>query len=131
MNGNATARDYMARKLVTFTPEMEILRAIKLLLGARVSGGPVLDGKGDIVGVLSIKDCLKIAFDASYHQEPGGRVEEFMSEDVETIAAGTDIVEVADTFMKSRYRRFPVVEDGRLVGQISRYDVLRALEDLW
>ena len=131
MNGNATARDYMKRRLVTFTSEMGIHQAIKLLLDKRVSGGPVLDEKGDIVGVLSIKDCLKIAFDASYHHEPGGKVEEFMSKDVETINAGTDIVEVADTFLKSRYRRFPVVEDGRLVGQVSRYDVLRALNDLW
>jgi len=131
MNGNATARDYMTRKLVTFTPDMGIHQAIKLLLAKRVSGGPVLDDKGGIVGVLSIKDCLKTAFDASYHQAPGGKVEEFMSENVETIDAGTAIVEVADFFMKSRYRRFPVVEDGRLVGQISRYDVLRALRDLW
>ncbi|NQU56883.1 MAG: CBS domain-containing protein [Rhodospirillales bacterium] len=131
MNGKVTARDYMTRKLVTFTPEMDIHRAIKLLLDKRVSGGPVLDDKGGIVGILSIKDCLKIAFDASYHQEPGGKVEEFMSEAVETIDAGTAIVEVADTFKKSRFRRFPVVEDGRLVGQISRYDVLKALEDLW
>ncbi len=131
MNGKVTARDYMTRKLVTFTPEMDIHRAIKLLLDKRVSGGPVLDDKGDIVGILSIKDCLKIAFDASYHQEPGGKVEKFMSEAVETIDADMDIVEVADTFFKSRYRRFPVVQNGRLIGQISRYDVLKALEDLW
>ena len=131
MNRNATAQDYMTRKLVTFTPNMDIHRAITLLLGKGVSGGPVLDEKGYIVGVLSIKDCLKIAYDASYHHEPGGNVQDFMSGDVETIGAGTDIVEVAETFLKSRFRRFPVVEGERLVGQISRYDVLRALEHLW
>ncbi len=136
MKGKATkakvaARDYMTRRLVTFTPDMDIHRAIDSLLQAHVSGGPVLAESGDVVGVLSIKDCLAIAFEASYHQQPGGKVEEFMSKEVETIEAGTDIVEVADTFLRSRYRRFPVVEDGRLVGQISRYDVLRALADLW
>ena len=54
-----------------------------------------------------------------------------MSENVETIDAGTDIVEVADLFLKSRYRRFPVTANDRLVGLISRYDVLKALADLW
>lgn len=54
-----------------------------------------------------------------------------MSENVETIDAGTDIVEVAELFLKSRYRRFPVMEKGRLVGLISRYDALAAIEDLW
>jgi len=129
--GKATTRKYMARRLTTFTPEMDIHHAIELLLVKRVSGGTVVDDSGNIVGVLSIKDCLQIAFDASYHQQPGGKVEEFMSTDVETINADTDIVEVADLFLKSRYRRFPVVEGGLLVGQISRYDVLRALKDLW
>lgn len=131
MKANATTQDYMTRDLVTFTPDMGIHDAIKALLGAEVSGGPVLDDAGEIVGMLSIKDCLAIAFEASYHQEPGGKVAEFMSSDVETIEARTDIVEVADIFLKSRYRRFPVVEGGRLVGQISRYDVLKALGNLW
>jgi CBS domain-containing protein len=131
VKANATTQDYMTRDLVTFTPDMGIHDAIKALLGAEVSGGPVLDDAGEIVGMLSIKDCLAIAFEASYHQEPGGKVAEFMSSDVETIEARTDIVEVADIFLKSRYRRFPVVEGGRLVGQISRYDVLKALGNLW
>ena len=131
MKANATTQDYMTRDLVTFTPDMGIHDAIKALLGAEVSGGPVLDDASEIVGMLSIKDCLAIAFEASYHQEPGGKVAEFMSSDVETIEARTDIVEVADIFLKSRYRRFPVVEGGRLVGQISRYDVLKALGNLW
>ncbi len=55
----------------------------------------------------------------------------YMSAKVQTIDAGADIVEVADLFLKSRYRRFPVTMNDRLVGLISRYDVLRALEDLW
>ncbi|MBC8338904.1 MAG: CBS domain-containing protein [Alphaproteobacteria bacterium] len=129
--GKATVRDYMTRRLTTFTPGMDIHQAIKLLLNKRVSGGPVLNETGAIVGVLSIKDCLQIAFDSSYHQQPGGTVEEFMSETVETIDAGTDIVEAADIFLKSPYRRFPVIEGRTLVGQISRYDILRALKNLW
>ena len=54
-----------------------------------------------------------------------------MSAEVQTIESDTDIVEAAEIFLRKRYRRFPVVADGRLVGMISRYDVLRALEELW
>ena len=131
MKPSISAKDYMSSDLVAFDPDMDIHRAIKMLLDNRISGGPVVDSQGRLVGVLATKDCFKVAFTASYHQERSGRVSEYMSQDVETIDADTDIVEVAETFLKSRYRRFPVLSKGRLVGQISRYDVLKALDDLW
>lgn len=131
MDRTTTANDYMTVKLVTFTPDMDIHHAIDALLKNHISGAPVLDERGKLVGILSKKDCLRIAFSASYHQERGGRVSEFMSREVETIDADTVIVEVAELFLNSRYRRFPVMRDDRLVGVISRHDVLRALKDLW
>lgn len=131
MSPVATARDYMSVKLVTFTPDMEIHRAINALLKHRISGAPVIDAEGRLVGIISKKDCLRIAFSASYHKDLGGRVLEYMSRDVETVEADTDIVEVAERFLKGPYRRFPVMTNNRLVGQISRHDVLRALEELW
>ena len=121
----------MATDLVTVTPDMNIHRAIRILLERQISGVPVIGENGELVGILSVKDCLKIAFSASYHQEWAGRVSEFMSTEVQTIESDTDIVEAAEIFLKNRYRRFPVVTDGRLVGMISRYDVLRAIEELW
>ncbi len=121
----------MATDLATVTPEMDIHRAIKLLLDRQISGTPVIDGKGGLVGFLSVKDCLKIAFSASYYQEWGGRVSEFMSPDVQTIEPDTDIVEAAEIFLKNKFRLFPVVTGGRLVGLISRYEVLRALDEFW
>jgi CBS domain-containing protein len=131
MKGGGTAGDYMSVDLITFTPDMDIHRAIKLLLDKRISGAPVLDDGGAVVGILSKKDCLKVAFGASYHMEWGGKVAEFMSPDVQSVAADTDIIEVAELFLASRFRRFPVMRDGALVGVITRHDVLRALEDLW
>lgn len=121
----------MSSDLVTFSPEMDLHRAIRLLLKHRISGAPVIDGQGRLVGILTKKDCLKIAFSASYHQEWGGRVAEYMSTDVQTVDARSDVVEVAELFLNSRFRRFPVMRNGRLVGVISRHDVLRALDDLW
>jgi len=131
MSQAVSAKDYMTTDVLTIAPEMDIHAAIKVLVGNKISGAPVVDKNGDLAGILSTRDCLKVAFSASYHKDSGGRVSDYMSEKVETVDAGTDIVEVADLFLKSRYRRFPVTANSQLVGLISRYDVLRALEDLW
>jgi CBS domain-containing protein len=128
---SARVKDFMTADPVSLAPDMDIHRAMKILLEREISGAPVLDEQGGLVGILSIKDCLRVAFSASYHQEWGGRVSEFMSSEVQTIESDTDIVEAAELFLKVRYRRFPVVTNGRLDGLISRYDVLRALEELW
>ena len=131
MNQTPTAGDYMTAKPVTFTPDMEIRRAVQLLLKHRISGAPVLDKEENLVGILSKKDCLKIVFSASYHQDWGGKVSEYMSREVKTVDVNADIVALAERFLKGPYRRFPVLDNNRVVGQISRHDVLRALEDLW
>jgi predicted transcriptional regulator len=123
--------DYMSRDLVTLTPDMEINRALHLLLDRKISGAPVLDDDAQLVGVLSKKDCLRAALNASYYQDWGDSVADYMSTDVHTLGAGLDIVAAAEAFLNSPYRRFPVMQEGRLVGQISRADVLRALADQW
>ena len=130
MTGGTKVGDFMVTDLVTVTSDTDIHHAIRMLLERQLSGLPVVDEKGDPVGFLSSKDCLKIAFSAAYHQEGGGRVSAFMSNRVRTIPSDMDIVEAADMFLKTGYRRLPVIGDGRLVGVISRYEVLRALEAL-
>lgn len=122
---------YMATNLITFAPADDIHAAAKVLLDKSISGAPVVDENGNLVGMLSQKDCFKMAFSSSYHQDWGGRVSDYMSRDVATIDVGTDIVKVAKIFLKSPFRRFPVMSNGRLVGLISRRDVLKALEELW
>lgn len=131
MSRSAKARDYMTARLITLTPGMEIQRAINLLLKHRISGAPVLDGEGRLVGILSKKDCLNVAFRASYHKEWGGPVSDYMSREVETVDAETDIIQVVERFLAGPYRRFPVMSNNQVVGQISRHDVLKALADLW
>lgn len=116
---------------VTFVPDMEILRAIHLLVERKISGGPVIDARGNVVGMLTEQDCMRVALNACYHGELGGRVEEFMATGVKTVEADSSIVDLAELFLETSYRRFPVVERQRLVGQVSRHDVLRALEALY
>lgn len=130
-NSVPTVDDYMARELITFSPEEDIHTVVKVLLDARISGAPVVDPSGRLVGVVSKKDCLEVLYSTGYHQDWGGRVRAYMSEDVATIESGTDIVKAADLFMNSTFRRFPIVKNGRMIGQISRADLLRALEEHW
>ena len=130
MSKSITVREYMTANLVTFTPDMEILRAISALVEKRISGATVVDERGNVVGMLSEQDCMKVALHAGYYGDHGGRVSEFMSTEVKTIDVDTSILELAELFLKSPYRRYPVMDDNRLVGQISRRDVLRAMEQL-
>ena len=90
-----------------------------------------MDEHGNLIGMLTEKDCMKVALHAGYHEEYGGKVSEYMSPSVKTIDADMSIVDVAKEFLADPHRRYPVVVDNRLVGQISRHDVLRALEALW
>lgn len=123
--------DYMARDLITLRPEMEINRAMHILLENKISGAPVVDDNGWLVGVLSKKDCLKAALEASYYRDWGGIVSKYMSTNVETLDVGMDMIAVTNAFLKTEFRRFPVMENGQLVGQISRADALQAMSDSW
>ena len=127
---SALVRDYMAGRLVTFKPDMDVLDAIHELLQNRIAGAPVVNDHGELLGMLSELDCLKIALNAGYYGDWGGPVADYMTPDVETVDADMSIIDLAQKFLKSGFRRFPVLRNNRLVGQISRRDVLRALSQL-
>lgn len=120
--------DYMAASLVTFNPETEMRLAISQLVEKRISGAPVVDDHGNLVGVLSEQDCMKVALSAGYHDDYAGQVKDYMSKKVTTVDADTSILALAQLFIDSPFRRYPVMQNNRLVGQVSRRDVLRALE---
>ena len=119
--------DHMASKLVTLDPDADILVAAHTLIRRDISGAPVVDGDGRLVGILTERDCMQAALQAEYYGTPGGQVKEFMSVDVESVGPDESILNVAKMFIEGNYNRYPVVENGRLVGQISRRDVMRAL----
>lgn len=123
--------DHMTRNLLTLSPDQEVNNAVHLLLEHGVSGAPVVDGDAQVVGILTEKDCLRAALEASYYRDWGKPVSTYMARDVVTIEADIDILTACQVFLDGSYRRFPVVEAGVLVGLISRTDVLRALADNW
>ena len=127
---SALVRDYMAGRVVSFTPDMDVLDAIHELLHHRIAGAPVVNDNGELVGMLSELDCMKISLNAGYYGDWGGPVSDFMTPDVQTVDANMSIIDLAQKFLDTGFRRFPVMLDNRLVGQISRRDVLRALEAL-
>ena len=96
----------------------------------RIAGAPVVDDEGNLLGMLSEFDCMQVALNAGYHGTWGGPVRDYMSDGVETVDADMSIVDLAQVFINKKFRRFPVVQGTRLVGQISRRDVLRALENI-
>ena len=129
------AKDYMTASLVTLSPDTPVMEAIKLFLDNGISGAPVLDKLGHIAGLLSEKDCMAVATKQGYYGEAGGPVSDFMVTNVETVDADTSVLDIAKMFMEKPYKRYPVVDDNRLVGQISRRDVLKAIlaihEHVW
>ena len=122
-------KNYMTTRLITLSKDMDVYFAIGLLLKNRISGAPVTDNHHHLVGNLSEKDCLRIFANGSFYDMPGGPVSKFMTDVVLTVVPNSDLFSVADIFLKHNFRRMPVVEGKKLVGQISRRDVLRAIQD--
>jgi CBS domain-containing protein len=117
--------------LITFRPDQSIHDAIDLIISKRISGAPVLDDNGKLVGMLSEKDCLKIIVDQAYHNLPieSKTVADYMTNNVKTVSPDSDVVSAANQFLHSAIRRMPVVDNGVLKGQISRRDILRAAKN--
>ena len=125
-----TARDCMVKKLVTLRPEMDVMDAVSMLLRNRISGAPVVDSSGHYLGVFSEKCSMQVIMDAAYEQLPSSEVGLFMDVEAQTISPDTHLLSIAQLFLLTPYRRLPVLEDGVLVGQVSRRDVLKAAHSL-
>ena len=122
-----TARDFMATKLITLSPDEDALAAIRKLLHYRISGAPVVDSDGNFLGIFSEKTSMRFLIDASYSQLPSNRVGAFMNTDIERlITVDTDWLHCAQIFLSTPYRRLPVCEGTKLIGQVSRRDMLNA-----
>jgi len=124
-------QDYMQKNFLTLEGEMDVLRATQLLIKSDISGAPVLDKHGRLIGMLTERDCMQVALQGFYHGEPGGLVKKHMSPDPEYVSPDQSILTVAEMFIKGRFQRYPVVDNGRLVGVIARWDVMRALSGFY
>jgi CBS domain-containing protein len=121
------AKDIMVTNLVTLTAETDALVAVHTLLQHRVSGAPVVDDDGNYLGIFSEKSAMRFVLDLAYERLPSSQVSVFMDITRErTIGEETDLLTIAETFLNTEYRRLPVLRGTKLVGQISRRDLLKA-----
>lgn len=123
-----TVSDYMTRSLITFKPDQSIESVMQALIKNRISGGPVVNDKNELVGIISEGDCIKQISESRYYNMPmqDQTIKKHMASNVETIDGNMNIFDAANKFLESKRRRFPILENGKLVGQISQKDILKA-----
>ena len=121
-------KDYMTTKLITFNPNQSIEEVMDTLIKYRISGGPVVNDKNELVGIISEGDCIKQISESRYYNMPmeHNSVEKHMATNVDTIDGEMNVFDAANKFLSAKHRRFPIVENGKLVGQISQKDILKA-----
>lgn len=119
-----TARSIMTENLVTIRPEASIQEAIETLIKQGISGLPVVDAGGKLIGIVTEFALLAIAYD---HKVREDTIAQHMTTDLFTVGPNDPINKVADLCLIHRVRRVPVAENGQLLGLISRRDVLKAL----
>jgi CBS domain-containing protein len=125
-------KDHMSTNLVTFYPEDSIDHVLEMLTKRKISGAPVVDKSGELVGIISEVDCLKEIIKGKYSNTPSfpSSVSEHMTKNVLTLSPEMSLFDAAQKFLELKIRRFPVMKEGRLVGQISLSDIIRAFPKL-
>lgn len=118
------ARDVMTREVITIGPDATLAETIKVLVEKKISGMPVINTGGEIIGIISEKDILNFAFSGNLQNT---KVEEAMTRNVISFPPDADINSIALAIANHYFRRVPIVEDGKVVGVVSRRDIIRVI----
>jgi CBS domain-containing protein len=144
------ASDVMTRPVTTVGPDDTVAHAVRLMLQKRVSGLPVVDSAGRLVGMVTEGDFLRRSEIATQRKRPrwleilmghgkladeytrshGRKIHEIMTEDPISVGEDASLEEIVSVMEKRRIKRVPVVRDGRVVGIVSRANLLHALASL-
>lgn len=122
-------RDYMRPRAVTFTVDMSLSTALDKVLNAINIGGPVVNDRNEVVGFLSEQDLLNRLIQVSYHCQDTHVVGDCMRTEPLTISPEMSVIELANMMQEGKPKVYPVVENKKLVGIISRREVLKAVSD--
>lgn len=125
-------QNIMIKDVYTVSPDTSIVSAMKLLLEKKISGLPVVDDDNKLLGILTEKDMLDILFDEAVQKKDvikERKASDYMNTDVKSVASTDSVISVCEAFIREAVRRFPVVDEGRLVGIVARRDIIRLILD--
>nr|VFJ59814.1 MAG: CBS domain-containing protein [Candidatus Kentron sp. DK] len=120
-------KDYMSKIHLVLNPDMDISQAIGKLVEIKANAAPVVDDQGNILGLLTERDCLSAALKSGYFAESVGKVGDFMSHDVQLVEADESILQVAGKAEAERLKQYLVLEENRLIGSLGHHEILKAL----
>ncbi|MBT4950545.1 MAG: CBS domain-containing protein [Pelagibacteraceae bacterium] len=125
---NILVKDYMSKDVATFLKSDCIYDVMRELLEKKISGAPVLNKHGKLVGIISESDIMKNIVDSQYYNMPITKtnISKYMKKAVDYISPDITIFEAASEFLKLKRKRFPVIISGEIVGIISRIDIISA-----
>ncbi|MCA8992942.1 MAG: CBS domain-containing protein [Planctomycetaceae bacterium] len=124
------AADIMTTRVITLTPDQDLFEAIGLLTQHQISGAPVVDRAGRYLGVFTERTSIQLLLNAVVHHTPTNTIEKWVDSEALTVSPDTDLLTIAQMLKESSYRRLPVLKNNKVVGLISRRDVLRAAHKL-
>lgn len=126
---SVSLRDYILTNPVKVKPDDNVLDAMRTIIDNKISGVCVVDSDDNLVGILSEMDCLRAVLGATYNNTGIGQVKEHMTRDNLLVAhPDENILDVAQDMLRKGNRRRPVLENGRLLGQITCRQLLRAVK---
>ncbi|EAR55192.1 putative inosine monophosphate dehydrogenase-related protein [Photobacterium sp. SKA34] len=120
-------KDYMNVRPVTFSESMSLSVALDKLLTAKQIGGPVINEYKQVIGFLSEQDMIHTLLKVGYHCQDSHTVKDCMRDDVLTVSSDDSIIELAQIMTGQKPKIYPVVDNGQLLGVITRRDVLTAI----
>ena len=124
----------MKTHVVTAEKGTPIMEAIQILIKHNFTGLPVVDSKNQVIGIISEKDVLSLAIrvkeSSQTTKREDMRVEDFMTKEVVTIEATESLTALCSCLMKNKFRRVPVVLSDKLVGIVTRRDVISHMFEL-
>lgn len=120
------AKDVMTKIVITISPEATLADVVELLDAKGITGVPVVDTDEKVIGIITEKDILNYAFEYVANLQ-STKVKEAMTKKVVSFTSDTGIDKISLCFSKSDIRRVPIIDEGKLVGIVSRKDLLHSL----
>ena len=125
---NILVKDYMSKEVITFHKSDSIFEAKRIMLKKKISGAPIVNKSGKLIGIISESDLMKQIVDSKYYNMPISKttISKYMTKNVDFISPNEPIFDAAEKFLRLKRKRFPVMDSNKILGIISRVDIISA-----